>query len=272
MKLVRRILVAAILIALVVGATLLHPLLLAGLVVLWVFLASREFVRLLDQQGIKLPMLLLPLANLIFPISQVADPGRYFPNGQLPFLLIPLALVSVSILFTPAPRAPKLAYSFLGIAYLSLLPAHLIMLRYHVLFHPSLSLYVVLFPLAATWVNDTGAYAFGKWLGRHKLAPEISPNKTWEGFIVGVILTVGFSVVALRWVLPETGILAGVLLGLGLGVAAQVGDLVESVFKREAGAKDSSSALSEHGGFLDRSDSLLFTIPLFYYYLTAVQH
>jgi phosphatidate cytidylyltransferase len=271
MKLLRRTLVAVVLIAVVVAAIFLHPLFLAGLLAVWVFLASLELTGLLAKQNVRLPRLLLPLVNLILPLVAVLDFSvlhRTASAFHWPAVLLSLGLVSVYVLFAAAPRSPKLAYAGFGVLYLSLLPAHLLLLRQYSAEH-ALTAFIVLFPLLATWVSDTAAYGFGKWLGRHKLT-EISPNKTWEGLAYGVIFAIAFSVVYLRYFLPAASLLHRVVLGLLLGLAAEAGDLVESIFKREAGVKDSSSALSEHGGFLDRADSLLFTIPVFYYYLTLV--
>lgn len=262
--LLRRIVVGTLLISAVVSCTLLPPIALSLLVLFWIFLASNEFTTLLQRMNVPLPRLILPLVNLLFPVSVLADlalrgaPPSHIHLGEL---LLPCAVIAGYAIVTQPPRAARLSYAVFGIFYLSLLPAHLIMLR----FLPGVSVRLVLFPLLATWLNDTAAYAFGRWLGRHQLSA-ISPKKTWEGFVAGVLTTVVFAVFYLRWAMPEAAPLLTGILGLTLGMAAQAGDLVESIFKREAGVKDSSAALSEHGGFLDRADSLLFTIPVFYYY------
>jgi phosphatidate cytidylyltransferase len=272
MKLLKRSLVAILLIAVVVAAVFLHPLFLAGLLMVWVFLASLEFTQLLEKQNVRLPLFLLPLTNLILPLvavlcfSLLHRTVSAFPWSAV---LLSIGLVSVYALFAAAPRGPKLAYGSFGVLYLGLLPVHLLLLKQVTLEHSALTPFVVLFPLLATWVSDTAAYGFGKWLGRNKLT-EISPNKTWEGLAYGVMFAIAFSVAWLKYFLPEANLLHRVVIGLLLGLAAEAGDLVESIFKREAGVKDSSSALSEHGGFLDRADSLLFTIPVFYYYLTLL--
>jgi phosphatidate cytidylyltransferase len=270
-RLARRILVGVLLIAVVLVAILLHPLLLAGLVAVWIFLASLEFTALLNRQGVNLPRLLLPALNLVFPVILVLElmvRHRSTATYHWQALLLPLAVVCLYVLVASEPRGAKLAYASFGILYLSFLPSHLILLRHVTLESIALGSAVMLFPLLATWINDTGAYGFGLWLGRQRLAPEISPNKTWEGFVAGLAVTVIFSVIYLGLFLPGSAPLSRIAIGVVLGVSAQVGDLIESIFKRRAGVKDSSSALSEHGGFLDRADSLLFTVPVFYYYLT----
>jgi len=272
MKLLKRTLVGIVLIAVVVAAIFLHPLFLTALVAVWIFLATLEYTKLLDKQNAHLPLLLLPLVNLLLPLVAVLDffvRHRASHAFHWPALLLPLGIIAVFVLLASPPRGPKLAFASFGALYLSLLPVHLLLLKQFTLEHRGLTAFVVLFPLLATWVSDTAAYGFGKWLGKNKLT-EISPNKTWEGTIAGVIFAIVFSVVYLRFYLPAAGVLHGIAIGLLIGIVALAGDLIESVFKREAGVKDSSSALSEHGGFLDRADSLLFTIPVFYYYLTLI--
>jgi phosphatidate cytidylyltransferase len=273
-RIFRRISVGAVMIAVVLAAIHFPGPYLALLVAVWIFLASREYTELVKRQGVGLPSYLLSFVNLIFPLLLVGymalSPREPSERGFF-LMLVPLAGLASYVLFARGPRAPKLVFAGFAVLYLSLLPTYLIMLRHLVyrFFWPN-AFFIVLFPLLATWVNDTAAYVIGTLLGRHQLSPEISPKKTWEGFIAGVVFTVVFSVLYLPRMMGAVGVARAAVMGAVLGVAAQVGDLVESVFKREAGVKDSSSALSEHGGFLDRADSLLFTIPIFYYFLTLV--
>jgi phosphatidate cytidylyltransferase len=138
--------------------------------------------------------------------------------------------------------------------------------------------YFVMLLVVATKFTDIGAYLTGTTIGRHKMIPRISPKKTWEGTIGGIVFAVGGSVLCLYWP-PQlsAGMAAGhmtlthaIVLGLLLGVAAVIGDLAESLIKREAGVKDSSNVLPGHGGCLDMIDSLLFTAPLLYVYMRLV--
>ncbi|ABO50490.1 phosphatidate cytidylyltransferase [Desulforamulus reducens MI-1] len=118
--------------------------------------------------------------------------------------------------------------------------------------------------LAATWISDTFAYFVGRSLGRHKLAPVLSPKKTVEGAIGGVL---GSALTAYIFGIYQQGGSVGIVVVLGvlIGIAALLGDLVESALKRQAGIKDSGQIIPGHGGFMDRFDSLLFTAPLVYY-------
>jgi len=124
--------------------------------------------------------------------------------------------------------------------------------------------------VVATIGADVGALAVGSWLGRHPLAPRISPNKTWEGFAGGAVLAVVLSVAVTGQVHPWTMPKAA-LLGLVVAVVAPVGDLCESLVKRDLGLKDMGSILPGHGGILDRVDALLFVLPATYY-LVRVLH
>ena len=118
----------------------------------------------------------------------------------------------------------------------------------------------------ATFATDTGSYAVGKLVGRHRMAPRLSPGKTWEGAAGGVAAGVGATVGLVAVLSPiETAAWAAALLGLGIALAAQAGDLVESAIKRRAGAKDSGRLIPGHGGLLDRLDSLVPVFPLVYY-------
>lgn len=126
---------------------------------------------------------------------------------------------------------------------------------------------LLIFFLACIWVGDSGAYYVGKNFGRHKMSPRISPKKTFEGLAGGIVTTyAAAAVVALLLNLGLTAIHVTALATI-LAAAAPLGDLVESLFKRDSGIKDSSNLLPGHGGFLDRTDSLFYAAPLVLGYL-----
>ncbi|MCW5982154.1 MAG: phosphatidate cytidylyltransferase [Bryobacteraceae bacterium] len=124
--------------------------------------------------------------------------------------------------------------------------------------------YWLLFAMSVNWIADTAAFVAGKTLGRHKLAPKLSPGKTWEGAAAGVAVAVVFGIVFLRIFLPHVSPIEASAIAAVACVAGQVGDLAESALKRGAGVKDSGNVLPGHGGLLDRLDSTLFALPVVY--------
>ena len=133
--------------------------------------------------------------------------------------------------------------------------------------------FFVMLLVVVTKFTDIGAYLTGSTIGRHKMIPRISPKKTWEGTVGGLVFAVGGAFLS-RWLMPNEMVgltnTHAIIIGLLLGTAAVIGDLAESLIKREAGVKDSSSILPGHGGCLDMIDSLLFTAPLLYIYMRLV--
>lgn len=128
--------------------------------------------------------------------------------------------------------------------------------------------FLIFFVFLVTWAGDAGAYYAGMSLGRRKLAPVISPNKTVEGLVGGLLLAITVAFLARTWFLPSFSAADCLVTGLLLTAAGVLGDLTESALKRSAGVKDSGGIIPAHGGMLDRLDSLLFAAPAFYYYLT----
>jgi phosphatidate cytidylyltransferase len=131
--------------------------------------------------------------------------------------------------------------------------------------------WLIFFVFLVTWAGDTGAYYAGMSLGRTPLAPVISPNKTIEGLAGGLILAILVAFLARAWFLSTFSVTDCLVIGTLLTAAGVLGDLTESMLKRSAGVKDSSGLIPAHGGMLDRLDSLLFTAPVFYYYVTVVK-
>jgi phosphatidate cytidylyltransferase len=132
---------------------------------------------------------------------------------------------------------------------------------------------LVMFPIAVTWATDTGAYTLGRMFGRHKLIPSVSPSKTVEGALGGLLFSILGTWLYVQFLLEPFSQLSLAPLGIlvfaiVVGIVGQVGDLAESLLKREAGVKDSSKLLPGHGGILDRFDSLLFVLPVAYLLLT----
>lgn len=126
-----------------------------------------------------------------------------------------------------------------------------------------LSLTTLLYALFIVWITDSGAYMFGRAFGKHKLAPHISPNKTWEGSVLGSLAAVIIcSIFLILYPIDSMGLLTIVIVSALLSIAGQFGDLIESALKRYYDVKDSGKILPGHGGILDRFDSLLLVLPI----------
>jgi phosphatidate cytidylyltransferase len=131
------------------------------------------------------------------------------------------------------------------------------------------SRYWLLYALVLNWIGDIGAYYVGRSLGRHKLAPVVSPGKSWEGAAASLAVSLIFGLFFLHWAIPAVPAAIALALTAGANVAGQFGDLCESALKRGAGVKDSGTLLPGHGGWLDRVDSTLFTLPVVYWYVAV---
>lgn len=182
-----------------------------------------------------------------------------------------LALAAGVIWARGTQRKPlvSLALTVTGVVYPALI-TYMYPIRYHDYAVTALSGTVLLMlPIMLTWATDTGAYFFGRTFGRQKLIPSVSPGKTVEGAIGGVFLAVIVAWLYVIFLLRPFAQLSMLPIGLTIfailvSIIAQVGDLAESLFKRDAGVKDSSTLLPGHGGILDRFDSLLFVLPAAY--------
>jgi phosphatidate cytidylyltransferase len=187
--------------------------------------------------------------------------GFVWVAGAL-FATVALAFVLKGVADTRQSATVAVGGTLLGVTWIGLGLVSLLALR-AIPDHGRLAAYTV---LLAVWAGDTLAYAVGRLVGRHKLAPTISPGKTWEGFVGGTAATVFVTFVALYKDRAEfLSIGQALLLGAALAVAAPLGDLFESLLKRDMGVKDSGRLLAGHGGVLDRIDAQLFaTVAAFY--------
>ena len=161
------------------------------------------------------------------------------------------------------------AYAVGGPVYVGFLLAHAVMLR-DLNGGADSSRDWLIFALLVIFATDTGAFVTGRAIGRHLMAPSISPGKTWEGAIGGFTWAVGIALALVVLLQLSVPIWQGALVGVAIGIFAQLGDLVESLLKRAKGVKDAGSLLPGHGGILDRLDSIVFTIPIVYYLVALV--
>lgn len=273
----QRILTAVVLIPLVLAVIFLSPkfpLLLLGVVFLVAALALWEFLDLADAMGAKTPRVavIVCLAVLLLAIFRRPDLMAPFTGALALLLLVMCAFRS------PVTRAlADTAYSVFGLIYvgLSLSTLYLLSVQDN---GPSLLLFLFL----AVWSGDIAALYIGRAFGRRRMAPTLSPNKTWEGSVASVAGSILVTLLLL-WVAHtlsarsvEVLFYPGTVghwiwLAALVNVGAQVGDLVESAIKRGAGVKDSGHLLPGHGGMLDRVDALLLAAPLLWYAQLAQQ-
>jgi phosphatidate cytidylyltransferase len=205
-------------------------------------------------------------AAALFTVFYFNEPGQL---PDLLLLVLPGFIIGVlaAAMLRGAPFDKMMASAgatVLGVSYVALLGGHLVAVRTG--FPQTLSAHLLSFFFLVIMGSDTGAYYSGRAFGKHKLAPGISPGKTWEGAIGGMLVSLLMSVLAHYWFFPELPLKWGLPLAALMNVLGVLGDLTESALKRGAGAKDAAQILPGHGGLLDRLDSLLFNAPVIYYF------
>lgn len=213
----------------------------------------------------------IPLAALLPLLASLAPRGVYTLNlGASAVVVLIIFTLAIWLRGPGARPLSAVAVTLFGVIYTGGMLSFGIALRYHeYAVGNAAGTLLLLLPILLTWVNDIGAYAFGRLFGRRKLLPAVSPGKTVAGSIGGIVAAVIFCWAFVRWMLVPYAQLAltpqsVVIVALALSLAGQVGDLAESLLKREAGVKNSSGLIPGHGGVLDRLDSLLFVLPTAY--------
>ena len=207
---------------------------------------------------------------LVFSLFNMAVAlGCYtFVTQELGFIFVLInGLVMAETVFTyPKVALPEMMYLAFVNIYCTWLPLHMISLR----LLPQGS-WMLMSVFIMVWVCDSGAYFTGYFLGKHKMAPHLSPKKTIEGGVGGVRLTVVAALIIQRFLPIAPNMLNAVIVALLVAFGAIVGDLFESYLKRSFGVKDSGNILPGHGGFADRFDSFLMVAPLCFYYFSIMQ-
>ena len=197
------------------------------------------------------------------------DPTQQRLDGQLITLILIVFTIAalIAAMLRGAPFDKMIVASgatILGVLYVVLLGGHLVALRTG--FEQALSAHLLSFFFLVLMGADTGAYYVGRAIGKHKLAPKVSPGKTWEGVVGGLAAALALATAAHFWFFKELPLKWALPLAAVMTVLGIFGDLTESALKRGAGAKDAAKILPGHGGALDRLDSLLFNAPLIYYF------
>ena len=263
----------------IITAVIVLPILIASILVSWLAplfvalalaamtLGLYEFWLLARKRGIR-PDVVVGFAGAaaLFTIF-------YFDRPQeVPVLLLLVlpALVIAALAAAMLRGAPfenmlaSVGATVLGVMYVAFLGGHLVAVRMG--FEQTRAAHLLSFFFLVIMGSDTGAYYTGRALGRHKLAPAVSPGKTWEGAAGGIIASLLMAVLAHYWFFQELPLKWALPLAAAMNVLGVLGDLTESALKRGAGAKDAAQILPGHGGLLDRLDSLLFNAPVLYYF------
>jgi len=229
-----------------------------------ILLAQYEYYRL--HFPVWSPSLGLGLGLGLVVTIGFAVPGLLPDTATISFIVV--AILLSQVLAGRELKSGLLDTSVVafGIFYVAWLLGHLILIRQF-----AEGPFLIFLVFLVTWANDTAAYYVGSFWGRHHMAPRISPRKTWEGAVGGLIGSVAASFACRWWFLESLSAADALLIGLLVGIAAPLGDLCESILKRSADVKDSGGLIPGHGGVLDRVDSLIFTTPVIYYYLLTVR-
>jgi phosphatidate cytidylyltransferase len=225
-----------------------------------------EFYKLIATTGVK-PNMQAGMLNGVLVFAFIAL--QFYTDIKtahsiLALLTFSLALIFIQELYKPSDKPfTNIAFTFLGLIFTTLPFSFFHALAFvngHFNFHFPLAFLLML------WTNDTGAYLSGRFLGRTKLFERHSPNKTWEGFIGGVVLAIGTATIISHY-FPDVQWKQWASMAVYISLVGTFGDLVESMFKRSINVKDSGSILPGHGGVLDRFDGLLLSAPLVFTFL-----
>ena len=227
-----------------------------------IFFASKEYVKILEHKGFYPSLKIMLASEIVLALIMFFHRTEYVAAA----LLICTMAAFLWVLFRGRqPYIANVATTILGFVYCGYFPFHLILLRdiSSNTFNNGLGFVVMMF--TTILLTDVGCYYAGRKFGTHKLAPVISPNKTIEGSIGGIVCGIAGAMI-IGACIPSVSLCTSFFAGLICTVFAQIGDLCESLIKRDAGVKDSGNSLPGHGGFLDRTDSFIFTIPVMYYF------
>jgi len=271
---VLRVVSAVVFLPLLVLMARVGGLLYLGFTLLFIGLALREFYLMMGSKGLSPHWKSGFLAALLFPIGIYARirahrTEEWHLAGLLTVLLVAMLLAELRR-GASKQTLVNASSTLLGVLYISWLGSHVVALRelpWTLGIPYAKGMSFALLPFFLAWTCDTAAYLVGRAWGRHPLAPGVSPQKSVEGAVGGLIAAIAAGALARVWFAPFLSWGAALALGALVGVFAQLGDLVESLLKRDAETKESSSLIPGHGGVLDRFDSILFAAPLVYYFL-----
>jgi len=232
------------------------------LICLLMWMSLREYFRLLAYKHASVSG-----ASLVYAVAWALALTAYLGGIQWMPLTLSLSIVvlTINVMVTETPPAhpfPVLLHSLFGMLFIGWGLSHLVLLR-----GLETGERYVLLLCVIIWAGDAMAMYVGKGLGRHQMAPSVSPGKTWEGAVGGVVSCLLVAVLGVHFLAPHFSLRQSLMFGLIISCAAQASDLGESVLKRYVGVKDSGTLIPGHGGILDRIDSLFLAAPLAFYTL-----
>ena len=271
---IARILTAVVLLPILIASIIVPQLalLFVLLVAVALVVALLEFWMLARKQQIRAdPVAGVLGASALFTVFYFTEPRK--PPDLLAIVIVLILLTVCSLVAAMLRGAPfermigSSGVTVLGVMYIVLLGGHLVAVRTG--FAPQLSKHLLAFFFLVLMGSDSAAYYGGRAFGKHKLAPTVSPGKTWEGAVAGMLASLLLAAASHYWFFPELPLRFGLPLAALMNVVGILGDLTESALKRSAGTKDTAQILPGHGGMLDRIDSLLFNAPLIYYFALA---
>jgi phosphatidate cytidylyltransferase len=262
----KRVLVSIVTIPLILAACYFGSIYFFVFVLLIALTSYYEFTMLAKKKGVSANILIGLLAVFFLLLNQFN-----FLFETFSFFLILVSILTLVELFRNKESAIyNVGTTLLGIFYIGLFAGSLIGIREYYPHTGDIYLrggYIIISMFATIWICDSAAFFGGTALGKHKLFPRVSPKKSWEGAIFGFIFAILSMILAKLLIVKFLSWETVIAFGIIIGIFGQVGDLIESLFKRDAGVKDSSNLIPGHGGIFDRFDSLLYTAPLILLYL-----
>lgn len=227
-----------------------------------------EFSKLAEAKGenVNKTIGILTVALLIINIFY------QFTDLQLLMFSSILLLLIFELFRNKGSAMQNIGSTLLGIFYIGLFSSSIVGIRefYSNSLHYNNGGLLIISIFITLWITDSAAYFIGTAFGKHKLFPRVSPNKSWEGAIAGFVFAIITMIVLNAVLLSFISFTDALLIGVVIGLFGQIGDLIESLLKRDAGVKDSSNIIPGHGGVLDRFDSLIFTSPIIFLYITYI--
>ena len=255
----------------VVLSTLLHPLTFLLLLVFFTIIGIREFYKLTANDKVHPQTISGIIAGVAIVVVAYLNAAEYYRDWIF-YLIIatPILIGLIELLNKKGEFDKNVMFNLLGIVYVAAPLSLLEFSGFPESLNHTYSYEIILGYFIILWLYDTGAYLVGSTFGKHKILPRISPGKSWEGVIGGMVIGIGTAIIlAMFFELLE--MIQWIVISILIAITGTIGDFIESGIKRKAGVKDSGNIFPGHGGMLDRIDSVLFSAPFVFLYLKVIQ-